>query len=112
MTVRYFASTISGFPGRSFRCKRNRNPFRCNQLLTSISGFVSFPRIAAMFRDRAADTGGLASVARGKELVLDAVDGRIPLGRQHTRHHHLGNLLDDRHHDGVAELPVGLGIGH
>ena len=70
ITVLYFGNTISGFPGRSFRCNRNRNPFRCNQLLTNSSGFVFFPLIAAMLRDRAAETGGSFSVARANELQL------------------------------------------
>lgn len=41
MTVLYFGSTISGFPGRFLTCKRYRNPLENKNLRTKSSGFVS-----------------------------------------------------------------------
>lgn len=53
IAARYFGSTISGRPGRSFTCSLNRKPLRCKNRRTAISGPVSLPLIAAMFRERA-----------------------------------------------------------
>lgn len=36
---------MSGVPGKSLRCRRNRYPIPCNIDLTSISGFVLEPLI-------------------------------------------------------------------
>ena len=47
--VRYFFSTKSGCPGNLGELSRYRNPLLHNPLRTIISGFVSFPRIAAIF---------------------------------------------------------------
>ena len=52
MTVLYLGSTISGLPGRSFRCRRNLYPMRCSKDLTFISGFVSRFFICDMFQLR------------------------------------------------------------
>ena len=45
-------STTSGRPGSFRPCRRNLYPMRCNRLRTSISGFVSLPRIRPMFQLR------------------------------------------------------------
>ena len=45
ITVLYFGRTISGFPGRFFRCKRYRNPLANKNFRIPISGLVSFPLI-------------------------------------------------------------------
>ncbi len=42
IAVRYLGRTISGLPGRSLRCNRNRYPIACNNERTKSSGFVSF----------------------------------------------------------------------
>ncbi len=42
-TFRLDGNTISGVPGRSRRCKRNRYPIWCNRLRTINSGAVFFP---------------------------------------------------------------------
>ena len=44
-----FGKTISGFPGRSFRCSRNRYPAAWSSLLTRSSGTVLELRTRAMF---------------------------------------------------------------
>ena len=41
-TPRYLGRTMSGVPGRSFLCKRNRNPMRWSNDLTISSGPVPF----------------------------------------------------------------------
>lgn len=51
-TVRCLASTISGRPGKSFRCNRNRKPSECNSRRTSNSGPVSRLRTLRMIRLR------------------------------------------------------------
>lgn len=48
-TVFRLGSAISGRPGRSGACRRNRNPSRRRTELTTISGCVSRPRIRDMF---------------------------------------------------------------
>jgi len=52
ITVLYFGSTISGFPGRSFRCSRKRYPIPCSNDLTSLSGLVFSDRIRLIFQLR------------------------------------------------------------
>jgi len=49
-TIRYFGNTISGFPGRSLRCRLNRYPRVCKAERTAISGTVSRPRMRDMFQ--------------------------------------------------------------
>lgn len=51
-TVRYLGSTMSGRPGRSRQCRRNRYPARCSAERTSRSGSVSRSRIRDMFQLR------------------------------------------------------------
>lgn len=55
MMVRYIGRTMSGEPGMSFRCTRNRYPSRWRVDLTISSGRVSVPLIRDMFRLRWAD---------------------------------------------------------
>ena len=50
--VLYFLSTKSGCPGNRLWFNRYRNPLLHNPRRTIISGFVSFPRIAAMLACR------------------------------------------------------------
>jgi hypothetical protein len=52
--IRYFGRTMSGRPGRSRICRRNRKPSLCSAFLTSISGSVSFDRIRDIIAERAA----------------------------------------------------------
>ena len=47
-----FPDSMSGFPGRSFRRRENRNLVRCSNDRTISSGFVSLPRIRAITADR------------------------------------------------------------
>jgi hypothetical protein len=49
ITARRAGNTKSGRPGRSRRCKRKRRPLACKPLRSTISGFVSRPRIRLMF---------------------------------------------------------------
>ena len=44
--------TMSGRPGRSLRCKRNRKPIRCRRLRTASSGRVSHARTHDINFDR------------------------------------------------------------
>ena len=46
--VRYFRNTKSGCPGKRGELSRYRNPILHSPFRTIISGFVSFPRIAAI----------------------------------------------------------------
>jgi hypothetical protein len=48
----HFVRTRSGFPGRSFRCRRNLKPARKSIFLSKTSGFVFFPRIPLIIRER------------------------------------------------------------
>lgn len=112
IAVRCFGKTISGFPGKSFLCNRNRKPFRCNQLRTNISGFVFLPLIAAIFRDRAAVTGGSAFGAGRNKFVLETRHWLVALRRENTRHHDAREFLNDRNDDGIPELTVRLRVGH
>jgi hypothetical protein len=61
---------MSGDPGRSRRCSRNRYPRLWSSLRTRISGAVSLPRIAAMLRLRCGVTargrGGVGSLTLEK----------------------------------------------
>ena len=41
-------NTMSGFPGKSFRCNRNRKPRACSCRRTNSSGFVSLERTAVI----------------------------------------------------------------
>lgn len=50
--TRYIGKMRSGLPGRSGLCRRYRSPCRCIQERTTISGFVSRPRIPAIMRLR------------------------------------------------------------
>lgn len=43
MAIRRLGSTMSGVPGRSRRCNRNRTPELWSNFRTMISGFVSLP---------------------------------------------------------------------
>ena len=52
MHVRYFLSTRSGCPGSRLWFSLYLNPLFHNPRRTIISGFVSFPRIAAIFACR------------------------------------------------------------
>ncbi len=52
ITVRYFRSTMSGEPGSLRLFTRYRRPLEKRNLRTIISGFVSFPFMAAMHRLR------------------------------------------------------------
>ena len=54
ITVRYFGKTISGVPGRSFRCKRNLNPSRWAADRTTRSGPEPHDRTSRMISDRLA----------------------------------------------------------
>lgn len=48
----HFGNTISGVPGRSFRCRRNRRPNECAIRLTTISGVVFLPPTRDISQDR------------------------------------------------------------
>ena len=50
-------NTMSGVPGRSFRCSRNRYPIRCSVRRTRSSGLVSVLQMRAMRSDN--DSGAL-----------------------------------------------------
>lgn len=52
IAFRYFGRTMSGLPGRSFRCKRKRYPMACRSRLTTNSGPVSLLLTACMMRRR------------------------------------------------------------
>ena len=52
ITLRRPGKTISGRPGRSRRCSRNRKPILWMRRRTSNSGKVSLPRMRDIFRDR------------------------------------------------------------
>src|SRR5712671_4893648 len=61
---------MSGLPGRSRRCKRNRKPAACKVRRTSSSGFVSLPFTARIMRERISDVTlsamALGGVIRGR----------------------------------------------
>jgi hypothetical protein len=71
---------------------------------------VSLPLMAAMFRDRAADTGGSAFGARGKEFELNARHGLVPLRGEDARDHDARDFFDDRHHHRIPELTIRLRV--
>ena len=52
ITVRYFGSTISGFPGYRLSFLRDLYPFENRYFLTISSGLVSFPRICDILKCR------------------------------------------------------------
>jgi hypothetical protein len=52
MTVRYLGKTISGLPGRSLRCSRNRNPSPWSKDRTFFSGVVSVDRTRLIISER------------------------------------------------------------
>jgi len=54
MAARYFGTTISGFLGRSFLCNLKRYPSACKAKRTIFSGFVFFPLIFDIIRERVA----------------------------------------------------------
>lgn len=54
---------MSGLPGRSFLWRRNLTPMACKIRRTASSGAVSFPRIAAMLRDRVRLTDSCSAIA-------------------------------------------------
>lgn len=54
MAALCFGRTISGFPGRSFLCSLNLNPTECSEERTYFSGFVFFPLILDIIRERVA----------------------------------------------------------
>lgn len=58
---------MSGLPGKSFLCNRNRKPRLCSRLRTSTSGLVFFPRIPDIIRLRV--TASTTSVKRLRVLV-------------------------------------------
>ena len=64
MIFRRPESTISGVPGKSRRCSRNRYPIRNNNRRTRRSGVVCFPATAARFRRLASGTSSKLGLAR------------------------------------------------
>ena len=54
ITVLNRGRTISGLPGRSFRCNLKRYPFLCNIERIASSGFVLLPRIRDIISERLA----------------------------------------------------------
>lgn len=78
-TARYLGRTISGFPGSSLTCRRNRNPDRWSNLRISISGRVCLPRIPDIIRLRVAlsTTSGTDYTRIGK--------GCWPISRMRSR---------------------------
>src|SRR5690606_4764843 len=73
-TVPHFGNTRSGRPGRSFACRRKRNPRAQRPERTSVSGLVSRPRMSDIILERTSGptTSGIkrALWSAGKEWEI------------------------------------------
>ena len=98
MIIRYFGRTISGRPGRSVACNRNRKPSLWRAFLTSISGFVFVDRIRAMFAERAAVVLSFGDAISGFGLPYYLI--LLSVERTRIQKHGL---------NGVASGPVEMG---
>src|SRR5262245_9607092 len=100
---------MSGLPGRGAWI-RKRKPSRWRPLRSKISGLVFFPRMPDIIRLR---TSGETTSAICHAQVERALRVLLRLdGLDEMRLNRLGHELYDRHNDGIAELPIELGVRH
>jgi len=110
MTASYSGSTMSGFPGSSRTCRRNRKPRWCRALRTKISGLVFRPRMPAIIRLRVAVSTMSATDSGEKQRGLgDSCTFLFDQGLN-VRDHDARNFPHDRHHNAIAELAISLRV--